>query len=130
MNKLKNMSVNQKSKTKKISESDSFLLNSINFVQVKNKGNDGNNKRYSNSSNKNNSYMKKEKYEEFEKLNNIYASKENEYNTLLNQYKEILGSLNQKKDFLIKNKIKYQSLINNNNNMKIMLLKLIKIEEE
>ena len=48
----------------------------------------------------------------------------------MNQYKEILDSLNQKKDFLNKNKIKYQSLIINNNNMKKMLLTLMKNKVE
>ena len=120
------MSVNQRNKIKNISGKDSFLTNSVNFDQLRNYDIDISNKRYSNSSNKNNLNLNKEKIQEIEKLNNIYASKEREYNNLVIQYKEILDSLNQKKDFLNKNKIKYQSLIINNNNMKKMLLKLMK----
>ena len=120
------MSVNQRNKIKNISGKDTFLTNSVNFDQLRNYDIDISNKRYSNSSNKNNLNLNKEKIQEIEKLNNIYASKEREYNNLVIQYKEILDSLNQKKDFLNKNKIKYQSLIINNNNMKKMLLKLMK----
>ena len=120
------MSVNQRNKIKNISGKDSFLTNSVNFDQLRNYDIDISNKRYSNSSNKNNLNLNKEKIQEIEKLNNIYASKEREYNNLVIQYKEILDSLNQKKDFLNKNKIKYQSLTINNNNMKKMLLKLMK----
>ena len=104
----------------------SFLTNSVNFDQLRNYDIDISNKRYSNSSNKNNLNLNKEKIQEIEKLNNIYSTKEREYNNLVIQYKEILDSLNQKKDFLNKNKIKYQSLTINNNNMKKMLLKLMK----
>ena len=46
------------------------------------------------------------------------------------RYKEILECLNQKRGLLNRNKSKYQSLIINNNNMKTMLLKLMKIKEE
>ena len=120
------MSVNQRNKIKNISGKDTFLTNSVNFDQLRNYDIDISNKRYSNSSNKNNLNLNKEKIQEIEKLNNIYATKEREYNNLVIQYKEILDSLNQKKDFLNKNKIKYQSLIINNNNMKKMLLKLMK----
>ena len=113
------MSVNQKNQIRKnTSENVSSLTNSVNFTQLSSNDINIGNKRYSNSSNKNNLYLNKEKYEEIEKLNKIYNSKEKEYNNLLNQYKEILSSLNQKKDFLNENKIKYQSLIINNNNMK------------
>ena len=124
------MSVNQKNKFKNNSGKDNFLTNSVNFAQLRNYNIDISNKRYSNSTNKNNLNLNKEKVQEIEKLNNIYASKEREYNNLVNQYKEILDSLNQKKDFLNKNKIKYQSLIINNNNMKKMLLTLMKNKVE
>ena len=124
------MSVNQKNKFKNNSGKDSFLTNSVNFAQLRNYNIDISNKRYSNSTNKNNLNLNNEKVQEIEKLNNIYASKEREYNNLVNQYKEILDSLNQKKDFLNKNKIKYQSLIINNNNMKKMLLTLMKNKVE
>ena len=124
------MSVNQRNKIKNISGKDTFFLIFVNFDQLRNYDIDISNKRYSNSSNKNNLNLNKEKIQEIEKLNNIYASKEREYNNLVIQYKEILDSLNQKKDFLNKNKIKYQSLIINNNNMKKMLLKLMKIKGE
>ena len=125
------MSVNQKNQIRKnTSENVSVLTSSVNFVQLNSHDINIGNKRYSNSSNKNNLYLNKEKYEEIENLNNIYNSKEKEYNNLVSQYKEILGSLNQKKDFLNENKSKYQSLIITNNNMKKILLKLIKIKEK
>ena len=125
------MSVNQKNQIRKnTSENVSSLTNSVNFTQLSSNDINIGNKRYSNSSNKNNLYLNKEKYEEIENLNNIYNSKEREYNNLVNQYKEILGSLNQKKDFLNENKSKYQSLIITNNNMKKILLKLMKIKGE
>ena len=109
---------------------DISLTSSMNFVQLKNKEMDINNKRYFNNSNKNNLYINKGNSEEIEKLNIKYESKEKEYNDLLIQYKEILESLNQKKDLLNKNKKKFKSLIINNNNMKIMLLKLMKVKLE
>ena len=125
------MSVNQKNQIRKnTSENVSSLTNSVNFTQLSSNDINIGNKRYSNSSNKNNLYLNKEKYEEIENLNNIYNSKEKEYNNLVSQYKEILGSLNQKKDFLNENKSKYQSLIIKNNNMKKILLKLMKIKGE
>ncbi len=125
------MSVNQKNQIRKnTSENVSSLTNSVNFTQLSSNDINIGNKRYSNSSNKNNLYLNKEKYEEIENLNNIYNSKEKEYNNLVSQYKEILGSLNQKKDFLNENKSKYQSLIITNNNMKKILLKLMKIKGE
>ena len=100
----------------------------INSVQLRYFDANINNKRYSNSSNKNNVYIGREEYEEIDKLNNIYLTKEREYNNLLSQYKEIFDCLNQKKEFLYQNKSKYQSLIENNNNMKMILLKLMKIK--
>ena len=115
---------------KKEMKNDISLTSSMNFVQIKNKEIDTNNKRYSNSSNKNNLYINKGNSEEIEKLNIKYESKEKEYNNLLKQYKEIFENLNHKKDLLNKNKTKYKNLIINNNNMKIMLLKLMKVKLE
>ena len=125
------MSVNQKMKSHLVfSENRINLANSVNFAEIKYSEAEKDNKRYSNSSNKNNLYLDKEKYEDIEKLNKIYDTKEKEYNHLYNQYKEIIECLNQKRDLLNRNKSKYQSLIINNNNMKTMLLKLMKIKEE
>ena len=123
------MSINIRSQNRKttIETSDSNTNNnSINKIELRYFNEDGSkNKRYSNSSNKNN----KEEFEKIEKLNDIYLTKEREYNNLVNQYKEIVDCLNQKKDFLNQNKRKYQSLIENNNNMRMILFKLMKINE-
>ena len=124
------MSVNIRSQNRKTT-SDTNDTNSnplTNSVQLRYFDTNINNKRYSNSSNKNNVYIGREEYEEIDKLNNIYMTKEREYNNLLSQYQEILDCLNQKKEFLYQNKSKYQSLITNNNNMKMILLKLMKIK--
>ena len=124
------MSVNIRSQNKKTT-SDTNDTNTnwlTNSVQLRYFDKNINNKRYSNSSNKNNVYIGTEEYEEIDKLNNIYLTKEREYNNLLSQYKEIFDCLNQKKEFLYQNKSKYQSLIENNNNMKMILLKLMKIK--
>ena len=124
------MSVNIRSQNRKTT-SDTNDTNTnwlTNSVQLRYFDKNINNKRYSNSSNKNNVYIGTEEYEEIDKLNNIYLTKEREYNNLLSQYKEIFDCLNQKKEFLYQNKSKYQSLIENNNNMKMILLKLMKIK--
>ena len=124
------MSVNIRTQNRKTT-SDTNDTNTnwlTNSVQLRYFDKNINNKRYSNSSNKNNVYIGTEEYEEIDKLNNIYLTKEREYNNLLSQYKEIFDCLNQKKEFLYQNKSKYQSLIENNNNMKMILLKLMKIK--
>ena len=124
------MSVNIRSQNRKTtSDTNDTNTNPLtNSVQLRYFDKNIHNKRYSNSSNKNNVYIGREEYEEIDKLNNIYMTKEREYNNLLSQYKEILDCLNQKKEFLYQNKSKYQSLITNNNNMKMILLKLMKIK--
>ena len=104
--------------------------NSINSIQLRYFNANINNKRYSNSSNKNNMYLGREENEEIDKLNKIYEKKEKEYNNLLIQYREIVDCLNQKKEFLNENKSKYQSLRINNENMKAMLIKLMKIKSK
>ena len=129
------MSVNTKNQNRKttLETNDSNThsnSNSINSIQLRYFNKNINNKRYSNSSNKNNIHIGKEEDEEINKLNNIYLTKEREYNNLLNHYKEIVDCLNQKKEFLQQNKSKYQSLMINNNNMKILLLKLIKLNPD
>ena len=123
------MSVNIRSQNRKpTKETNDTNSNSINSIQFRYFDKNINNKRYSNSSNRNNNYKQREEFEEIEKLNQIYSTKEREYNSLLEQYKEILVCLNQKKELLHQNKSKYQSLITNNNNMKMILLKLMKIK--
>ena len=131
------MSVNTKNQNRKttLETSDSNThsnsnSNSINSIQLRYFNKNINNKRYSNSSNKNNIHIGREEDEEINKLNNIYLTKEREYNNLVNHYKEIVDCLNQKKEFLQQNKSKYQSLMINNNNMKILLLKLIKLNPD
>ena len=129
------MSVNTKNQNRKttLETNDSNThsnSNSINSIQLRYFNKNINNKRYSNSSNKNNIHIGKEEDEEINKLNNIYLTKEREYNNLVNHYKEIVDCLNQKKEFLQQNKSKYQSLMINNNNMKILLLKLIKLNPD
>ena len=129
------MSVNTKNQNRKttLETNDSNThsnSNSINSIQLRYFNKNINNKRYSNSSNKNNIHIGREEDEEINKLNNIYLTKEREYNNLLNHYKEIVDCLNQKKEFLQQNKSKYQSLMINNNNMKILLLKLIKLNPD
>ena len=129
------MSVNLKSQNKeiitKVNElNTNYISKSINSIQLRYFNKNIKSKRYSNSSNKNNIHTEREEDEELDKLNNIYLTKEREYNNLVNHYKEIVDCLNQKKDFLEQNKSKYQSLIINNNNMKILLLKLIKLKPD
>ena len=129
------MSVNTKNQNRKttLETNDSNThsnSNSINSIQLRYFNKNINNKRYSNSSNKNNIHIGREEDEEINKLNNIYLTKEREYNNLVNHYKEIVDCLNQKKEFLQQNKSKYQSLMINNNNMKILLLKLIKLNPD
>ena len=131
------MSVNTKNQNRKttLETNDSNThsnsnSNSINSIQLRYFNKNINNKRYSNSSNKNNIHIGREEDEEIKKLNNIYLTKEREYNNLVNHYKEIVDCLNQKKEFLQQNKSKYQSLMINNNNMKILLLKLIKLNPD
>ena len=127
---MKNMSVNIRSQNRKTTN-DSNKNNDSNFIHsivLRYFDKSINNKRYSNSSKKNNIYIGKEEDDEIDKLNNIYLSKEREYNNLVSQYKEILDCLNQKKEFLYQNKSKYQTLLTNNNNMKMILLKLLKIK--
>ena len=124
------MSVNIRSQNRNTTtETKDFISNSINLIQVRYFDKDINNKRYSNSSNKNNIYETRGRdNEEIEKLNKIYLTKEREYNNLVSQYKEIFDCLYQKREFLNQNKSKYQYLITNNNNMKMILLKLKKIK--
>ena len=123
------MSVNIRNPNRKPTiETNDTNTNSINSIQLRYFDKNINNKRYSNSSNRNNNYNQREEYEEIDKLNQIYSTKEREYNSLLEQYKEILVCLNQKRELLHQNKSKYQSLITNNNNMKMILLKLMKIK--
>lgn len=110
------------------SETNDSNADSINSIQLRYFDKDINNKRYSNSSNRNNVFKGKEENEEIDILNKIYSTKEREYNNLINQYKEILGNLNKKKEILYQNKSKCQSLIINNNNMRMVLLKLMKIK--
>ncbi len=125
------MSVNTKNQNRKTTlETNDSNSNSINSIQLRYFNKNINNKRYSNSSNKNNIHIGREEDEEINKLNNIYLTKEREYNNLVNHYKEIVDCLNQKKEFLQQNKSKYQSLMINNNNMKILLLKLIKLNPD
>ena len=107
---------------------DSIITNSVNSIQLRYFNTNISSKRYSNSSKKNNMYVSREENEEIDKLNNIYLTKEREYNNLISQYKEIVDCLNQKKEFLNRNKLKYESLRRNNENMKWMLLKLMKIK--
>ena len=107
---------------------DTNNANSINFIQLRIFDTNISSKRYSNSSKKNSMYAGREENEEIAKLNNIYLTKEREYNNLIRQYKEIADCLNQKKEFLNKNKLKYESIKRNNENMKWMLLKLMKIK--
>ena len=120
------MSVNIKSQYKKITSETNYSNTNSNSNSIKTI----NNKRYSNSSNKNNNHAGREEDEEINKLNNIYLTKDREYNNLFNHYKEIIDCLNQKKDVLQQTKAKYQSLIINNSNMKILLLKLIKLNPD
>ena len=125
------MSVNTKNQNRKTTlETNDSNSNYINSIQLRYFNKNINNKRYSNSSNKNNIHIGREEDEEINKLNNIYLTKEREYNNLVNHYKEIVDCLNQKKEFLQQNKSKYQSLMINNNNMKILLLKLIKLNPD
>ena len=120
---------NQNRKTTIETNDSNTNSNSIKNIELNYFNKNGNKKRYSNSSNKNNINKKEERDDEIEKLNNIYLTKEREYNNLVNQYKEIVDCLNQKKEFLNQNKTKYQSIIANNNNMRIILLKLMKMNE-
>ena len=123
------MSVNIRSQNRKpTKETNDTNTNSINSIQFSYFDKNINNKRYSNSLNRNKNYLQREEFEEIEKLNQIYSTKEREYNSLLEQYKEILVCLNQKRELLHQNKSKYQSLRTNNNNMKMILLKLMKIK--
>lgn len=124
------MSVNIRSQNKNTTtDSKNSISNSVNLIQVRYFDKNINNKRYSNSSNKNNIYEGRGREdEEIEKLNKIYLTKEREYNNLLSQYKEIFDCLYQKREFLNQNKSKYQTLITNNDNMKMILLKLLKIK--
>ena len=129
------MSVNIRSQNKETTSNNNELntnsiSKSINSIQLRYFNKNINSKRYSNSSNKNNVHSEREEDEELDKLNNIYLTKEREYNNLVNHYKEIVDCLSQKKDFLEQNKSKYQSLIINNNNMKFLLLKLIKLKPD
>ena len=123
LNNKKNQSRKNTGETK-----DSINANSINSIQLRYFDTNISSKRYSNSSKKNNIYASREENEEIAKLNNVYLTKEREYNNLISQYKEIVDCLNQKKEFLNKNKLKYESIKRNKENMKWMLLKLMKIK--
>ena len=121
------MSVNQKNKIRKnTTDNANPIKHTEKQIFLNNINKEKDNKRYSNSLNKDILYIKRE--DDIEKLNNIYNSKDKEYNILLNQYKEILILLNKKKEYLNQSKSKYQNLLINNNNMKIILLKLMKIK--
>ena len=124
------MSINLRSQNKKTTSETTYdsNTNSVNSVQLRYFSKNINNKRYANSSNKNNVYIRKEENEEINALNKTYVTKEKEYNNLVNQYKEILKHLNQKNKDLDECKNKYKSLIINNNNMRMILLKLMKIK--
>ena len=124
------MSVNIRSQNRNTTtETKNSINNSVNLIQVRYFDKNINNKRYSNSSNKNNIYEGRGREDEkIEKLNKIYLTKEREYNNLVSQYKEIFDCLYQKREFLNQNKSKYQTLITNNDNMKMILLKLLKIK--
>ena len=119
---------NKKNQSRKNTGETNDTNNSINFIQLRIFDTNISSKRYSNSSKKNSMYASREENEEIAKLNNIYLTKEREYNNLISQYKEIADCLNNKKKFLNKNKLKYKSIKRNNENMKWMLLKLMKIK--
>ena len=93
-----------------------------------------NNKRYSYSTNKDStksqsfSNTKNDLYFNTNKLNRLYEDKQKELSSIYQQYQEINDCCNQKYDFLLQNKTKYDSLKQNNYNMKLLILKLMKIK--
>ena len=93
---------NKKNQSRKNTGETNDTNNSINFIQLRIFDTNISSKRYSNSSKKNSMYASREENEEIAKLNNIYLTKEREYNNLISQYKEIVDCLNQKKNFWIK----------------------------
>ena len=126
------MSINIRSQNPKTTSETTYdtnpIANSINSIQLRYFNQNINSRRYANSSNKNNVYLRKEENEEINALNKMYLTKEREYNNLMNQYNEIIKHLNQKNKDLDECKKKYKSLIINNNNMRMILLKLMKIK--
>ena len=126
------MSINIRSQNPKTTSETTYdsnpNANSINSIQIRYFNQNINNRRYANSSNKNNVYLRKEENEEINALNKMYLTKEREYNNLMNQYNEIIKHLNQKNRDLDECKKKYNSLIINNKNMRMILFKLMKIK--
>ena len=99
-----------------------------NLIQIKKINKFNSNRRYYNSSNGLTIFgIMDDPTEDLENLKNIYSTQEREYNKLLNRYNQIIETLNQKRDMVDLQKKKYQSLRTNNNNMKSIILKLLKI---
>ena len=102
--------------------------NLSNLIQIKKINKFNSNRRYYNSSNGLTIFgIMDDPTEDLENLKNIYSTQEREYNKLLNRYNQIIETLNQKRDMVDLQKKKYQSLRTNNNNMKSIILKLLKI---
>ena len=94
-----------------------------------------NSKRYSYSTNKDSvksqsfSSVKNDLYYNTNELKRLYEKKQKELSSIYKQYLEINDCCKQKYDVLLDNKMKYDSLKKNNNNMKLLVLKLMKIKD-
>jgi predicted nuclease with TOPRIM domain len=67
---------------------------------------------------------------ELNKLNQIYNNKKDELYDVTKEYQKLNENFSQKYHILEKNKAKYESLRQNNLNLKIMILNLMKVKNK
>ena len=67
---------------------------------------------------------------ELNKLNQIYQNKTNELNDIIRESKKVNENYSQKYNILLKNKAKYDSLRQNNLNLKLIIMNIMKMKNK